>query len=182
MAPSSPSSLLLAFAVTNVDGLLCMAAAFAVDPPRRRLEAIGAAALGFAVLLCLSLAAAAAIGRVAGAASWFGVVPAGVGIVRLWRIVTARSDGANWISSGASLVALTLATGGDNVAVYTPLFALTPYALAWSGAFLALWTTACAALTFATPDLRRVHLVQRYADPTVAASFVAFGFYLVIAR
>ena len=163
--------------------MLALGAAFAIDPPRNRAGTVVAAASGFSVLLVIALAAAAALGRFSGVTAWFGLIPVAVGAMRLWRLyVVRRPDDVNWISSGPSILAIVLATGGDNVAVYAPLFARSPLSLAWSAVYLLLWTASCAVLVRATPDLRRVRALQRYAEPTVATAFVALGLYIVIGR
>jgi len=158
----------------------CLSLAFATDPPRSRVRAVAAAAAGFAVLLTVALVAAAALGRFTGTTAWFGLVPAAIGLVRLWRLfVTRRTGDDNWISSGASIFAIVLATGGDNVAVYTPLFVQTSAAATWALVYLLLWSVACAAAVTAVPDLRRIRALQRYAEPAVATAFVAIGLSIV---
>ena len=177
------AAFLLAFCLTNIDGFLCLAGACAIDPPRSRVRAVVAAACGFCVLLAVALVASAVLDRFPNGASWFGIVPAAVGVTRLWRLSRAvPGEEANWISSGVSIFSIVLATGGDNVAIYAPLFARSSQSLAWSGIYLLFWTAGCAAIVRTTPDLRRIRTVQRYAEPTIATLFVAIGIYLVAAR
>ncbi len=172
-------ALILAFAGTNVDGFLCLAAAFAVDPPRRRIRAILIAAGGFAVLLLLSFVASLVIGRVGLRIAWFGLLPAGIGVVRLIRLAfTSRGPGeVDWLSSGPSIFSIVLATGADNVAVYAPLFALLPLGrtLGVAGAYLLCWIVGCTVVSYATPSLPRIHALKRYLEPAFAILFIVIG-------
>ncbi len=171
-------ALILAFIGTNVDGFLCLAAAFAVDPPRRRAGAVLVAASGFAVLLCTSYAASLLIDRVGFDIAWFGLLPAGIGVARLFRLILRdRIDREDWLSSGPSIFSIVLATGADNVAVYAPLFALRSLGSIWAvaAAYLFCWVAGCSAVAFATPSLPRVHALKRYLEPAFAILFIAIG-------
>ena len=179
------TGLLVAFFGTNVDGFLCLAAAFAVDPPASRLRALAAAAAAFAVLLIASFTLSLAIGRLpAGAAGWFGLVPIAIGIVRLVHGIRAlrRVAVEDELSSGSSIFSIVLATGADNVAVYAPLFALRPLfdAAALSIGYLLLWMLGCFALLWITPDVPRIHALKRYLEPALAIFFIAIGVAILI--
>lgn len=178
------AALILAFLGTNIDGGLCLAAAFAVDPPRRRLRAIFASTLGFVVLLCISVAGSLAIGRLTIDVAWFGIVPATVGIVRLTRIILGlkSDDRPAWLSSGHSIFSIVLATGADNVAVYTPLFALRTLGVTWvvAAVYLLCWVLGTSILTYTTPSLQRVEALQRYLEPAVAVLFIVMGLAIVV--
>jgi cadmium resistance protein CadD (predicted permease) len=178
------AGLILAFLGTNVDGFLCVAAAFAVDPPHSRARAILAAAAGFVVLLLVAIAASLVIDRLRAGAGWFGLVPATIGAVRLVRFLRSRNapPDEDWLSSGASIFSIVLATGADNVAVYAPLFALRSPAAAASiaAAYLALWTIGCIALAYIAPDLTRVTSLKRYLEPVLAVFFIGIGIALIV--
>jgi cadmium resistance protein CadD (predicted permease) len=174
------TGLIVAFFGTNVDGFLCLAAAFAVDPPASRVRAILAAAVAFTVLLLVAFAISLAIGRLpAGAAAWFGFVPIVIGIVRLVHAIRAAKHlvSEDQLSSGASIFSIVLATGADNVAVYAPLFALRapPDAVVVSVAYLLLWVLGCCALLWITPDVPKVHALKRYLEPALAMYFIVVG-------
>jgi cadmium resistance protein CadD (predicted permease) len=173
------TALILAFLGTNVDGFLCLAAVFAVDPPRSRVAVLVSCALAFLVLLCVALAASLAIGRSGLDAAWFGAVPAAIGIARLWRLAKHgwRAGDGDVLSSGPSIFSIVLATGADNVAVYTPLFATRSiFSAGIVGiVYLSCWVLGCAALVFATPKLPHIHAWKRYIDPALAVLFVAIG-------
>jgi cadmium resistance protein CadD (predicted permease) len=172
--------LIVAFLGTNIDGFLCLAAAFAVDPPPSRFRAVFAAACAFVLLLLVAVAASLAIDRLRMSAAWFGVVPATIGVVRLLRALRGAGAGSGAedpLSSAPSIFAIVLATGTDNVAVYAPLLATRslPAAAGVAGVFLALWVSGCAAVAIATPNLPRIHALKRYLDPALAIFFIAIG-------
>jgi cadmium resistance protein CadD (predicted permease) len=174
------TGLIVAFLGTNVDGFLCLAAAFAVDPPVSRVRAIAAAAFGFVLLLLFAFAISLAIGRLpAGGAAWFGLVPIGIGIVRLVHGIRAAKNAAaqEQLSSEGSIFSIVLATGADNVAVYAPIFALQsiPNAVLISAAYLLLWIAGCTALAFVTPDIPKIHALKRFLEPALAIFFIAIG-------
>ncbi len=175
-------TILLAFIGTNVDGFLCLGAAFAVDPPHNRVRAILVAACGFAVLLAVAFAVSLVIGRLGFGARWFGLVPAAIGVWRLVRLLAGSKSDGDWLSSGASVFSIVLATGADNVAVYAPMFALqsSGVALTTAAAFLVAWLAGCAALAYATPNLSRIHALKVYLEPALAVLFIAIGVNLAL--
>ncbi len=146
--------------------------------PRNRSRAILVAACGFAVLLCTSYVASLIIGRVGFSIAWFGLLPAGIGVGRLLRLILRERIGReDWLSSGPSIFSIVLATGADNVAVYAPLFALRSLGSAWAvaAAYLFCWVAGCTAVAFATPSLPRIHALKRYLEPAFAILFIAIG-------
>jgi cadmium resistance protein CadD (predicted permease) len=172
-------ALIVAFFSTNVDGFACFAAALALNRPRSRARTIGVAAFAFSLLLACSFAAMLAIGRTGISPAWFGLVPAGIGIARLARLTfgaRAASDN-DWISAPASIFSIVLATGIDNVAVYAPLFALSPLrsSLLIAAAYLGAWTAGCTILARVAPNASRVHAFKRHLEPAVAILFIAVG-------
>jgi cadmium resistance protein CadD (predicted permease) len=174
------TGLIVAFLGTNVDGFLCLAAAFAVDPPASRVRAVVAAALGFALLLLVAFAISMAIGRLpAGGAAWFGLVPIGIGLVRLVHGIRAAMNPATQeqLSSEGSVFSIVLATGADNVAVYAPIFALQSVgnAVLISAAYLLLWIAGCSTLLFVTPDISKLRALKRILEPALALYFIAVG-------
>jgi cadmium resistance protein CadD (predicted permease) len=179
------TGLIVAFFGTNVDGLLCLAAAFAVDPPASRVRALAAATAAFALLLLTAYAVSLAIGRLpVGAVAWFGLVPIGIGVVRLVHgiRVVKRPATQEQLSSESSVFSIVLATGADNVAVYAPLLAIRPFfdAMVLCIAYLLLWLLACAALVWFEPDVPRIHALKRYLEPALAIFFIAIGIAIVL--
>ena len=110
------------FAATNVDDLFLLSVFFARREPMRRVMA--GQYLGFAGIVALSMLgfwAALAIPL-----AWFrflGILPLAIGIKRLLHIRKAEVLIASNFTV-LSIAAITLANGGDNLAVYTPFFAV----------------------------------------------------------
>lgn len=119
-----------AFAVTNLDDLLMLTLFFAGRTRQNALRVVLGHYLGFTVILggsiLLGLAGSLVPGR------WIallGLVPLLLGVrdaVRLWR--TRKDDAALPLERSAKSVfeiaSVTVANGGDNLAVYVPAFAL----------------------------------------------------------
>lgn len=84
--------------------------------------------LGFIVLVVLS--AVAALGLTVVPDTWVGLlgfIPMGIGVVALVRTVRSTSedeDGESVLNAGGILgvAGITFANGGDNIAIYTPVF------------------------------------------------------------
>jgi len=120
------------FAATNVDDLFVLLGFFSDRQFRARHVVVGQY-LGIGMLVVLSLTAA--LVRFVLPASWLGflgLAPITIGTKRLWELRRADREGdetrgqrrANTAYGQVfSVAAVTVANGGDNVAVYTPLFA-----------------------------------------------------------
>jgi cadmium resistance protein CadD (predicted permease) len=123
----------LVFASTNLDDLFVLIALFAEARLRASHIVLGQCA-GFAVLLGLSLAASRASAWIPG--PWFGLlglVPIVVGLRRLIAMGIPEKPDARqelrWMGRHVPVLAvgaITVANGGDNLCVYTPLFAASP--------------------------------------------------------
>lgn len=115
-----------AFAATNVDDLFVLTAFFA-DPSARARHVVAGQYLGIAALTAASLLCAFA--ALALASPWLGllgILPMAIGVRKL--VVARRRDGVppSRRTAGAavlSVAAVTVANGGDNLAIYVPLFA-----------------------------------------------------------
>jgi cadmium resistance protein CadD (predicted permease) len=145
-----------AFVATNVDDLFLLAALFADRTLRPRSIVAGQLA-GIGALVAAS--AAAALATVALPVRWIallGIVPLGLGLGQLRRL-QRRGDPADpagveprrWSVPGhrsqlIAVAALTVASGGDNLGVYIPLFARAPAAIPLHAAtFVALTCVWC---------------------------------------
>jgi len=114
-----------AFAATNIDDLLVLTMLFSQtgDGLKKR-QVVAGQYLGFVALLGISVAGY--FGGYVLPQAWIGClgfVPIGIGI-RRWifrnKQVTPKYTGA---FSTAGVAMITVANGGDNVGIYTPLFA-----------------------------------------------------------
>jgi len=130
-----------AFAATNIDGLLLAAALFADSRYRPRDVVLGTFA-GIGALYGASVAASfISLLIPEGYVALLGVVPLAIGVKQL---VQDESDEAPAVWRGVLGVAgINIAMGGDNIGVYTPLFAAAPgHAVAVYGAVFAVLTAA----------------------------------------
>jgi cadmium resistance protein CadD (predicted permease) len=171
------------FAATDVDDLFLLVAFFA-DPRVRAREVVIGQFLGIGALFGAS--AAASLVSLVVAAEYIGLlglIPIVMGATQLWR--SGRGDVEDeerppeavgrW--KVLSVAAVTIANGGDNVAIYTPLLA------ARSGAEVAAFGLVFAVLTAAWcvaarsivthPALRAP--VERYGHRIVPFVFIALG-------
>jgi cadmium resistance protein CadD (predicted permease) len=139
----------VAFASTNIDDIFVLVGFFS-DPEFRRWQIVAGQALGIGLLVAASLAAAfIAFAISAPLVGLLGFVPLAIGIKKL------RSS---WLPDGAeneskrpprgrgkvlAVAGVTIANGGDNLGVYTPLFATQ------AGWELSVTIAVFAAMTFA---------------------------------
>jgi len=121
----------VAFASTNIDDIVVLAIFFS-NPAYQAGNVVAGQYLGIAVLVVVSLLIAAGANVIPGNwTRWLGVLPIAIGLK--WLLALIRSEvseegsvaGQTKGGSGSFLaVALvTIANGGDNLGVYSPLFA-----------------------------------------------------------
>jgi cadmium resistance protein CadD (predicted permease) len=173
-----------AFAVSNIDGLVLLALLFSV---RRgagagpRSQVVMGTFLGFTALVALSAGIATGLSGVP--VHWFaffGVVPFAIGVWGLVRLVVRTTSRPQPMLAGAGVVTvatLTIASGGDSVGVYVPLFrhlgggAL----LLTSAVFMLLLGIWCALGEALATRARLVHLIDRGGRAAIPAAFMAAG-------
>ena len=181
-----------AFAATDVDDIVILAVLFS----RRDAGLTGGRILagqlvGIGVLLAASTAAAA--GFVAlpdGAAGALGLIPVGLGLAGLLRARRAGPDDADEVARAATapvasvwaVALITIANGGDNVAVYVPFLAsldLAEVGLVVAPVFAAMtvvWVLAAALVGTRPAFVALVDRAGRYAVPVV---LIALGAWIV---
>lgn len=138
------------FVATNVDDIFILVALFA-NPRFRTGQIVAGQLLGMLVIVGLSLAAAWLALRLApGLVGLLGFVPLALGLYELVERVRGTSeDDDSAVSMGAggvlAVTLITVANGGDNVALYVPLFAAQGVGAAAlsAGSFLALTLGLC---------------------------------------
>jgi cadmium resistance protein CadD (predicted permease) len=152
------------FASTNVDDLLVLLAFFA-DPRYRARQVVLGQLVGITALTAAGLAAALlSLVLPPAQLGLLGLVPLGLGVVKLVR--RPRAEGAEQARGAAAVLAVaavTIANGGDNLAVYVPLFATRrPWQVAVIAATFLVMTLVWCALSYALvthatlgPPLRR---------------------------
>jgi cadmium resistance protein CadD (predicted permease) len=119
------------FAGTNVDDIVVLAvlnASSRTTGRPRRWEIWAGQYAGFGVLVAVSVAAARGLDLIPHGWFWlFGLLPLGLGIWGLAMAFRARRRGepppAPAPGGLAGVTGLTIANGGDDIAVYTPFFA-----------------------------------------------------------
>jgi cadmium resistance protein CadD (predicted permease) len=143
----SPLSLagvaIAAFASTNLDDLVILIALF-TDVRLTSTSIVAGQLAGMAALIAIS--AAGAVIAVALPGVWVGVLgllPIGIGGRQLWRLrrAGAQTGAAAVPDRGAMPIALAvIASGGDNISLYIPLFAAhsRPEVALLAGAFMGL--------------------------------------------
>ena len=131
---------MVAFAATNIDGLFLTAALLSAAPSRPW-PVVAGTYLGIGALYAASVGASiVALAIPSGYIALLGLVPLGLGLKLLFT--TKPADEPAPAAQGVLAVAgINIAAGGDNVGVYTPIFAtITGEATAIYGAVFAVLT------------------------------------------
>jgi cadmium resistance protein CadD (predicted permease) len=135
----------MAFASTNLDGLLLLMALHAHGGFSRRAIALGqSVGMGVLVLASLAGAAGASLAPVHWT-PWLGLCPLALGVRALFAPATGPAglgdaSGPGGAGRMLTVAGLTAAAGGDNLGAYIPLFASTPGAIPLYLAVFALLT------------------------------------------
>jgi cadmium resistance protein CadD (predicted permease) len=178
----------LLFAVTNADDILVLtvlnASSRAAGRPRRWQIWAGQYA-GFAVLVAVSVAAAAGLALVPVRWLWLlGLLPLGLGLGKLAAAIRARRSGRSVspaVATGlAGVIGLTIANGGDNISIYTPVFRTS--GVTGSATIIAVFMAGVALYCLASSRFaaRRevTRVLQRWGQWVVPAVFIGLGFYI----
>jgi len=130
-----------AFAATNVDGLFLTAALLSAAPQRLR-QVVAGTFLGIGALYAASAAASlVALVVPPWAVALLGLLPLGIGLKQLLSRGEANDEAPRAAHGVLGVAAINIAFGGDNIGVYTPLFASGgPAAIAIYGIVFALLT------------------------------------------
>ena len=117
----------LSFAATNIDDLFVLALFFGQTRGlRQRMSVVAGQYLGFAALVAISLLGYFA--RLVVPRAWIGLLgllPVAIGVRKLLEGRKTEDDSAQKLSASSvfAVAAVTFANGGDNIGIYTPLFA-----------------------------------------------------------
>lgn len=182
-----------AFAATNIDDILLLAAFFA-DARLQRRSIVCGQFLGIAALVAASATAAAlALVIPHGWINLLGLVPLLLGLGGLREMLrddTSASDddacAAEQLFEGRThsqmlaVAAVTIANGGDNLAVYVPLFAAQSSEVVVFAAVFAVMTALWCALGLALVRNRWVgERVSRVAQRMFPFVLIALGLYIL---
>jgi cadmium resistance protein CadD (predicted permease) len=180
---------LTVFASTNLDDLVLLAAWFA-DPTLRARTIVLGQLLGIGALVAASAAAALlALAVPDGWPALLGVVPFGIGVSKAWALrrpaVNDDEDDARPAPASArwqafAVAAVTIANGGDNLAVYIPLFAQQPAHIPLHAAAFALMTLLWCALSRALVTHRAIgERLRRHGHVVVPVVLMALGLWIL---
>lgn len=194
-----------AFAATNVDDIVILMLFFArANSILRPRHIVTGQYLGFLVLIGASLP-----GFVGGLMipkvwlGWLGLLPIAIGVSQLLRspkddeisiqtttLIQSDPGGSNWRSRLASILspptyqvaAVTLANGGDNIAIYVPLFAhssLPELAIILS-TFLVMIAVWCLVAYFLAKHPLWAETLARYGHRLVPFVLISLGIFIFV--
>ena len=176
------------FAVTNADDILVLtvlnASSRAGGSPRRW-QIWAGQYTGFALLVAVSVAAAAGLALVPVQWLWLlGLLPLGLGLGKLAAAIRARRSGryvSPAVATGLTgVIGLTVANGGDNIAVYTPVFRTS--GVTESAIIIAVFMAGVALYCLASSGFAGwsavTQAMQRWGQWAVPAVFIGLGFYI----
>ncbi|MBL0744986.1 cadmium resistance transporter [Chryseolinea lacunae] len=175
-----------AFVVTNIDDLLLLSAYFA-QPNVRVKHIVAGQYIGVAALVMVSL-----LGLVLGqllpthAVRWLGLVPLLLGVRDFIQLLKKNGeenagDGAALQQTFLKIAMVTFANGGDNIGVYTPLFAtLQPeLILVYVIVFAVLVAVWCVTGYWLTRHPLVQHVFQKYGKIILPIFLVLLGLWII---
>jgi cadmium resistance protein CadD (predicted permease) len=170
-----------AFAATNLDDLLLLIAFFAAGTYRARDVVLGQYA-GIGLLFAVS-AAASLVSLVIPAShlSLLGLLPVLIGLKQLFgKDAPERAVPAT--SGFLSVAAVTVASGGDNIGVYTPLFATSSaQAIGAIGAIFAVMTALwCLAAHWLVRHPAAGAPIRRYGSKAMPLVLIGIGLFILL--
>lgn len=192
------------FAVSNVDDLLVLALFFgrSVGQPGTgqpgtvhhgaTMRIVAGQYLGFALLLAISLTAAyGATFLPASALAYLGFLPLTLGLRAAWEEWRDRRGGGRGEREPAEkagepkalhVAAVAFANGGDNIGVYTPVFATSGVAgiSVYSAVFLVLVGAWCAAGRFFATRPAVALVIQRWGHVLQPLVLIALGLFILV--
>ena len=176
------------FAATNVDDIFVLMLFFSqVNSRLRPRHIVAGQYLGFTALVAISLLGF--LGGLLVPRAWVGLLglaPIAIGMKKLLRMEVEREGGEEASGSSAkgvvSVAAVTFANGGDNIGIYTPLFANSGPArlAAMLGVFYLLLGTWCYAGYVITRHPVVARVLARYGHLAVPFVLIGLGIYILI--
>ncbi len=176
------------FAATNADDILVLTvlsiSSRAEGRPRRWQIWAGQYA-GFAVLIAVSLAAAAGLALVPLHRLWpLGLLPLGLGLARLAAAIRAHRSGRRAspavVTGLAGVTGITIVNGGDNLSAYIPVFRTSSVAAiaVIVAVFMVGVGVYCLASIRMAAHRAVIRAVQRWGQWAIPVVFIAIGFYI----
>lgn len=183
-----------AFIVTNLDDLMVLALFFGQSHLTQR-DIVAGQYLGFLALLVVCLAGLG-VGAVLPRnwVGWLGVVPLSMGLVIAIRRLTPKTRGStvkaidrdfSSMDSGTGALGVawvTIANGGDNLAVYMPLFAnsSTIETCAIVASFLVMVACWCLLACFLVRHPAVAGVFDRWGDWLFSTGLIALGIHILV--
>jgi cadmium resistance protein CadD (predicted permease) len=176
------------FAATNADDILVLTVlnvSSRADGRPRRWQIWAGQYTGFAILVAASLAAAAGLALVPERWLWLlGLLPLGLGLAKLAAAIRAHRSGRYVppaVATGLTgVIGLTIANGGDNISVYTPVFRTSSVTV--TAVIIAVFMAGVALYCLASSGFaaRRtvITAMQRWGQWAVPVVFIGIGFYI----
>lgn len=128
MASSTTALAVTLFAATDIDDLFVLISFFA-DRKYRTYQIVAGQYLGFATLVAISLAASlVSLVFPPAYVGLLGLLPILMGLKKLYDASRSEDDDEVHVSTGGlgnvfAVAVVTIANGGDNIGIYTPVFA-----------------------------------------------------------
>lgn len=182
------------FVSTNVDDILLLSAFFSDERLRTRAVVVGQFA-GIAVLVVASgICGLAALVVPEGWTALLGVLPVAIGVWKLPPVWRRDGDDAEESrlherelgveqrthSQVLAVTLVTVANGGDNLAVYVPLFAKQPAAIPLYAGVFAVMTGVWCALGYLLVNNRLIGArVRRYGRVALPFVLIVLGLYIL---
>lgn len=184
----------VAFVSTNIDDILLLSAFFADDHLRTRSVVLGQFAGIAALVVTSAVCALAALVVPEGWTSLLGLAPLAIG---LWKLPSVWRRRNNEAEEGAphdqelaaqrrthsqvlAVALVTVANGGDNLAVYIPLFAKQPAALPIYAAVFAVMTGVWCGLGYLLVNNRIIGArMRRFGRVALPFALMALGLYIL---
>jgi cadmium resistance protein CadD (predicted permease) len=182
------------FAITNVDDLVILALFSAQARGQRHglARVVLGQYLGFGAIVALAAAGALGVRLLPGAVvPYIGLLPLLLGLraaLRTWR-ARRGADGPDDDGAGSPqtvgivpVAAVTFANGGDNIALYMPVFAIVGDAglVLYVVTFLALVGVWCAAALLLATRPRTAHVLARWGHVLLPVVLIALGLIILI--
>jgi len=178
------------FTATNIDDIFVLLGFFA-DPRYKVRHVVFGQCIGIGVLVLVSVVAARIALVIPPAyVGLLGIIPVAIGIKQLiesWRNEKARDEDRSDAAAGSSrrsvlaVATITIANGGDNIGVYTPLFAVrsvmdTLVIVAVFAVMTVLW---CAAARWLVHHPTIGAPIRRYAHRSLPFVLIALGIFIM---
>jgi cadmium resistance transport/sequestration family protein len=174
---------LLTFIITNIDDLLILAFFFASPRYKARSIVIGQY-LGIIILIVISLSGLLLKGLIP--YHWIGLMGLFPIYLGIRALLDKDDDDTPQLNDAPNkgiwqIALVTIANGGDNIGVYTPLFVRTPtfYIFVYVGVFLALTGFLCYCGYYVVNHPRIGEAVTRYTRKLMPWFFIGLGLFIL---